>query len=141
MENKSRLGKKLAALVAGSALTLGGCNDDPQNLSSYSFSGNLNGEKVAFAIVQTGPFRRHGNNLTVEKEDGRVIIYHDWKNDRSLDGVFVKEKHQSAYEEYGPTTFAGVEVLKTAQKQYNSYLQKILERQRELALQAPEKIR
>ena len=62
-------------------------------------------------------------------------------NDRSLDRVFVKEKSQSVYEEYGPTTLAGVEVLRVAQQQYDSYLQKIREYQIGLALQAPEKIR
>jgi len=141
VENKSKLGKKLAALVAGSALTLGGCNEDPQNLSSYSFCGSLNGEKVTFAIVQPLPFHYNANTLTVEKEDGRVIIHYDLGNDRSLDRVFVKEKSQSVYEEYGPTTLAGVEVLRVAQQQYDSYLQKIREYQIGLALQAPEKIR
>jgi hypothetical protein len=113
----------LKAIILGTSLVSVSCGFE----HLYDYNGKIGNESIrtfnsGFTIF----------DLYVTKEDGRKIDYHDWIMNKKLDSVTITKNEKSITYENDEI---GKEALKVAQKQYEYYLEKILEAKKKKALE------
>lgn len=110
----------LAALLGG-ALAISGCGRD----YVHSYDNNIDGEWVRF--YQTGIYREN-SYLEVTRKDGTVVKYYDEEDhDKKIEKVEItKNDVVTVYER----DLAGEMIVEEGQKQFDEYLEKIVEEKR-----------
>ena len=120
--------KSLAYIAIAGTLALGGCGEKA-DYSKYKFNGMIDEERVNFVVQRNFPFQNY-NYLNVKNKEGKEVEYSDSiGNDLKIDSIWANGKSYSKDE-------LGKEVLEIAQKQFDSYLVKILEHKRKEATRA-----
>ncbi len=122
------LGKilKRTALAGGMALALANCDlQDKDNYEKYAYAGKIGDEYVK--MYESGV----SDILRVTRKDGVIIKYVDSVANKSPNqssdvNYFVVIKHGAKKYYYNSPTNG--EAIKEAQKQFNDYLSKILEK-------------
>ena len=111
--------KLIVPIVLAAALT--SCTIE--DLRQYDFHGKIVEDSVSFCyLILGGPI----NIMNVTKPDGRNIAYVDHqKGDLKVEYVRIINGDQET--KYTPDNYIGKEVLEEAQKQFDSYLEKIIE--------------
>ncbi|MBI2668111.1 hypothetical protein HYX17_05085 [Candidatus Woesearchaeota archaeon] len=119
MSLRNNLGRIVLASTIG--LGLAGCSDNPE----YHFDGKIGEDKVIFYQ----DFWKASNYLVVTKPDGRTIVYRDTGllsyGNFTVDQVYITK--DGVKKIYSKKRNDGEEVVKEAQKQFDDYLNKILE--------------
>ena len=123
MERRDFLKKVLG--LAGIVSLTNGCSSK----SPYAFNGEIDGEYIRYFGT--------GNLTVIKKDENKVIKYIDndsfWNGalDKKLEAVEITENKKT---EKFRDDEAGREVIKEAQKQFDNYLNKILEYKKQLGL-------
>ena len=108
--------KTLGTIVLASAIGLIGCGYDPQ----YIFNGNIGEEYIEFSENVTGDV----NILRVVRADRREIVYKDVNDDFKVDIVYITTINGTT-ERYSEGEL-GDPILSEAQKQFDRYLENII---------------
>ncbi len=112
-------------LILGTVIGLTGCSP-----SIYDFNGIIDGEKV-YCLSYSSLSRKI--EVDVTKKDGRKIDYISLGKERKLKSVTVNQGEN--YSKVYTNDEVGAEALQIAQKQFDSYLAKILEIKKKQALE------
>ena len=110
----------LGALAFSGLMAITGCGE---NHSQYTYDGKIGEDHVQFEVkLPLGGDR--DNYLTVNKSDGRKIVYYDKLNsDLKIESVYIEKGNVGLW--YLDGNDVGKIVVSEAQKQFDMYLEQI----------------
>jgi hypothetical protein len=110
--------KNLSAILLSSAVGSSGCNQNPE----YHFKGKIGEDQVRF--YEGSIFGE--NNLEVIKPDGTIIRFYDCRNFRVDIITIISGDNTTRYDSF-TSDEALKKVIADGQKQFDSYLRRIIE--------------